>query len=85
MKPRKDIDAMKYKISIPFLPEEVPVEGELLGKVPQLCMEDCDFNDHIQYPQFETRMYLHCVYYESTRVIRAEPMRWVAGIQNAGL
>jgi len=51
-KATKDPDGVKYNIFTPFLPKKVLVEGELLGKVPQLCMEDWDFNNHNKYPQF---------------------------------
>jgi len=49
----KDPDSIKYKIFTPMLLEEVPIEGELLAKVPHLCMEDWDLNDRNKYPQFD--------------------------------
>ena len=49
MKPTKDSDTIKYNILTPLLSEKVHVEGDLLGKVPKLQMEDWDFNDCSKY------------------------------------
>ena len=40
----------KFSTYTPLLPEEVPFEGEVLGKIPQLKMEDWDFNERSKYP-----------------------------------
>lgn len=52
-KPTKEPDAVKFKRFTPLLPEEVPVEGDPLSRVPQPFMEDWGFNDHCKYLQFE--------------------------------
>jgi len=81
----KDLDSIKYKIFTPLLLEEVPIEGKLLAKAPNLCMEDWDLNDRNKYPQFEPIKCLQYVYYEEVGVTRVEPMKWVVRIQHIGL
>lgn len=54
----KDLDSIKYEIFTPLLLEAMLIEGELLAKVPNLCMEDWDLNDNCNYTQFDPSKYL---------------------------
>lgn len=85
VKVTKNPNSIKYKVFSPLLLEEVPIEGELLARVPHLCMEDWYLNYCNKYPQFEPNKYLQSIYYEEAGVIRVEPMKWVVGIQDVGL
>ena len=65
MPPRKPNSKMvkepkdgKFDMFTPLLLEEVQFEGEVLGRIPQLNMEDWDFNNQRKYPQFEPSRYL---------------------------
>jgi len=40
-------------------------------------MEDWDLVDHEKLPHLETNKYLVKIYYEETRVMRLETMKWV--------
>lgn len=48
----KDPKDGKLDIFTSLLREEVSFEGEVLGRIPQLNMEDWDFKNPIKYPQF---------------------------------
>jgi len=76
----RDPDAIKFKVFTPPLPEDIPIEGDLLARVLQLHMEDLDLNGRSKHPQFEPNKYLKYVYYEEAGVIRVEPLPWVVGI-----
>jgi len=45
----KDPDSSKYKVFMPLLLEEVPIEGNLLARVPFLKMEDWDLGNHAKF------------------------------------
>jgi len=49
-KPVKDNKDARYGTFTPLLLQNIPFEGELLGKIPQLKLEDYEFNDQNQYP-----------------------------------
>lgn len=46
----KDPDSIKFKVFAPLLLEEVPIKGDLLARVPQLCMEYLDLSDREEFP-----------------------------------
>jgi len=45
----RDLAAIKFKVFTPLLLEEVPIEGDLFARVPQLLMEGWDLNDRRKY------------------------------------
>lgn len=81
----KGPNAVKYNVFTLLLPEDIPIEGELLAWIPSLKMEDWDLNDHGKYPQFDLSQYLKFIYYEKAGVTHIEPMKWAAGIEFTGL
>lgn len=68
----KDSKDVKYETFTPLLPEKVPFEGQLLGKIPQLKFTNSDFNDWNKYPHFAPSRYLNQVQYLEIRVIKLE-------------
>lgn len=48
--PVKELKEGKFGTFTLFLSEEVPFEGKVLGKIPQLNMEGWDFNYRRKYP-----------------------------------
>jgi len=50
LKVAKDLDTIKFNVFEMLLLEEVPIEGELLAKVPHLHMEYWDLNDLEKFP-----------------------------------
>lgn len=79
----KDLDSLKYRVFTPLIPNEVPVEGALLGQVPFLNREDCDLGEHSKFLQLEPSKYLKSVYYEEAGFTRLEPMKWASEIEHA--
>lgn len=68
IKVTKDLDWTKYKVFMPLLPKEVPMEGDLLAQILFLKMEDTDLGDHVKFPQLEPKKYLKKVYYDESVV-----------------
>lgn len=48
-------------------------------------MEDWDLADHKRLPHLVTSKYMMKIYYEETGVMWLEPMKWVRGVEQAGL
>ena len=64
--------------------ENIPVEGEMFEKVPQLRMEDWDITDTDKFPKLALEIYLDHVQYEGG-IVRLEPKIWVLGLHKVGL
>jgi len=79
----KDPNTIKFKVFTSLLLEEVPIEGELFARVPQIRMEDWDLNDREKLMHLDPNKYLKVMYYEESDVTSVEPMKWVASIQHA--
>lgn len=48
-------------------------------------MEDWDLDDHEKFLNLVTNKCLVKIYYEENRVTQLEPMKWVVGVEKAGL
>jgi len=81
----KEIMDGKFSTFTQLLLEEVSFDGEVLGKIAQLKIEDAEFNDRSKYPQFELRRYLKKVQYLESGVTRLQPHQWATGLQRVGL
>lgn len=81
----KDPDSLKFKVFTPFFPEEVPIEDDLLARVPYLNMKYWDLSDLEKFPQLEPNKYLKMVYYDEAGITRLEPMKWAIDIECVGL
>lgn len=75
--------SLKLEVFTHFLPEEVPIEGDLLAWVPFLKMEDWDLGDHEKFQQLEHSKYLKSIYYEEASVKRIETIKCSANIECA--
>lgn len=81
----KDLDSVKINLFTLLLPDELPIEGELLAWVPYLKMEYLDLGNHEKFPQLEPTKYLKTVYYEEEGLTILEAMKWLVGIKCTGL
>jgi len=81
----KDSETTKFMVSTPILPEKVVFEGVLLGIIPSLKLEDWDLVDQEKFPRLALNKYLVKIYYEETRVMRVELMKWVVGFEKTCL
>lgn len=53
--------------------------------IPLLKLEDWDIADHEKFPHLATNKYVTKIYYEEAGFTSLEPMKWVKGIEQAGL
>lgn len=81
----KDPDSSKFSIATPLLPSEVHFEGTLLARISMLKMEYLDLTDQDKFPHLATNQYMTHMYYEDKWVTKLEPVKWVCGVQLAGL
>lgn len=72
-------------VSAPLLLEKVVLEGILLGHIPSLKLKDWDVVDHGKFPQLAPNKSLVKIYYAETNVMQLELMKWVMGVEKAGL
>lgn len=72
-------------VFMPLLLEEVVFEGVLLMHILVFKLEDWDLADHEKFPHLATNKYMTKIYNEETGFTRSELMKWVKGIEQAGL
>jgi hypothetical protein len=81
----KDPDEGKFLLNTPLLPENITFEGPRLARIPHLKLEDWDLGDTERFPHLATDNFMKRVFYKESGVTALEPVKWIRGVEKAGL
>ena len=68
---------------MPLIPQAVPINGDVFGKIPLVKFDDYDLANEEMLPELAPKYYIECMLYDD--FVKVEPIPWARRVSNVGI